>query len=52
MMLFYDETQRPSAKGMLDHEWIREGGVAGDNMIQPEVRWGPGGYVCVCGGGG
>lgn len=37
-MMTYDRHQRPSARDMLNHDWIREGGVAGDNLIEPEVR--------------
>eukprot|EP00878_Enallax_costatus_P023431 GHUV01024924.1.p1 GENE.GHUV01024924.1~~GHUV01024924.1.p1 ORF type:complete len:422 (+),score=89.91 GHUV01024924.1:936-2201(+) len=37
LMMTYDPKHRPSAREMLAHEWIREGGVAGDNPIEPEV---------------
>lgn len=36
-MMTWDARQRPSARDMLSHPWIREGGLAGDNMIEPEV---------------
>ncbi|KIY92961.1 hypothetical protein MNEG_15002 [Monoraphidium neglectum] len=36
-MMTWRAELRPSAKEMLQHEWIREGGVAGDNVIQQEV---------------
>jgi len=36
-MMTYEPKQRPSAAEMLQHEWVREGGVAGDNVIVPEV---------------
>jgi len=40
-LMTWSSEARPSAKDMLKHEWIREGGVAGDNTIQPEVGlWG------------
>jgi calcium-dependent protein kinase len=37
MMMTWSPDTRPSAREMLGHEWIKEGGVAGDNAIQPEV---------------
>ena len=43
-MMTFEEAARPSAREMLAHEWVREGGVAGDNVIQPEVRV----RVCAC----
>eukprot|EP00775_Hariotina_reticulata_P005113 gene5113-5353_t len=36
-MMTYEPKQRPTAAQMLQHEWVREGGVAGDNIIVPEV---------------
>jgi hypothetical protein len=33
----YDPAARPSARDMLAQEWLREGGAAGDNPLQPEV---------------
>lgn len=36
-MMTYDPKQRPTAREMLEHEWVREGGLAGDNVIEPEV---------------
>lgn len=32
-----DPDKRPSARDMLQHEWIREHGEAGENEIEPEV---------------
>ncbi|WIA30466.1 hypothetical protein OEZ86_000550 [Tetradesmus obliquus] len=37
LMMTYSDKRRPSARDMLGHEWIREGGVAGSNVIEPEV---------------
>jgi hypothetical protein len=37
-MLVRDPTQRATAEEVLAHEWVRENGVAGDNVIEPEVR--------------
>jgi hypothetical protein len=37
MMMTYSDKRRPTARDMLKHEWIREGGVAGCNVIEPEV---------------
>lgn len=37
LMMTYNDKRRPSARDMLGHEWIREGGVAGSNVIEPEV---------------
>lgn len=36
MMTWYDR-KRPTARDMLQHPWIRKDGVAGSNMIEPEV---------------
>jgi hypothetical protein len=36
-MMTYCDKKRPSARDMLKHDWIREGGVAGSNVIEPEV---------------
>ena len=36
-MMTFDPGMRPTARDMLRHEWVREGGVAGDNVLQPEV---------------
>lgn len=33
----WDARQRPSAREMLNHPWIRKDGVAGSNVIEPEV---------------
>ena len=37
MMLVRDPLKRATAQEILNHEWLREGGVAGDNVIEPEV---------------
>ncbi|KIY98461.1 calcium-dependent protein kinase [Monoraphidium neglectum] len=36
-MLVRNPTKRATAADVLRHEWVREGGVAGDNVIEPEV---------------
>lgn len=36
-MMTWDARQRPSARELLAHPWIRKDGVAGDNVIEPEV---------------
>jgi calcium-dependent protein kinase len=36
-MLVRDPRKRATAADILKHEWVREGGVAGDNVIEPEV---------------
>jgi len=36
-MLVRDPSKRASAAEVLADEWIRENGVAGDNLIEPEV---------------
>lgn len=36
-MLVRDPRKRATAAEVLEHEWVREGGVAGDNVIEPEV---------------
>jgi calcium-dependent protein kinase len=36
-MMTYDYKDRPTAREMLEHEWVREDGVATDNELQPEV---------------
>ncbi|KAI8470620.1 MAG: kinase-like domain-containing protein [Monoraphidium minutum] len=36
-MLVRDPRKRATAAEVLAHEWVREGGVAGDNVIEPEV---------------
>lgn len=36
-MLVRDRNKRATAADVLAHEWIKEGGVAGDNVIEPEV---------------
>eukprot|EP00879_Flechtneria_rotunda_P004051 GHRR01004294.1.p1 GENE.GHRR01004294.1~~GHRR01004294.1.p1 ORF type:complete len:279 (+),score=107.43 GHRR01004294.1:1153-1989(+) len=36
-MLVRDPSQRATAAEVLAHDWIRENGVAGDNLIEPEV---------------
>ncbi len=36
-MLVRDPRKRATANEVLQHEWVREGGVAGDNVIEPEV---------------
>lgn len=36
-MMTYDPKKRPTAAEMLQHDWVREGGVAGDNVIETEV---------------
>jgi hypothetical protein len=37
MMMTYDASIRPSARDMLAHAWVREGGLAEDTKLQPEV---------------
>lgn len=37
MMLVRDPSKRATAAQVLAHPWIMEGGVAGDNEIEPEV---------------
>ncbi|KAI8472038.1 MAG: hypothetical protein J3K34DRAFT_458027 [Monoraphidium minutum] len=37
LMMTYDPDMRPTAREVLRHPWVVEGGVAGDNLIQPEV---------------
>lgn len=37
MMMARDPNDRPTAQEMLQHQWIRENGCAGDNEIVPEV---------------
>lgn len=36
-MMTWDARKRPSAREMLQHPWIRKDGVAGSNIIEPEV---------------
>jgi hypothetical protein len=36
-MLERDPSQRVTVEGVLDHEWVREGGVADDKHIDLEV---------------
>lgn len=36
-MLVRDPRKRATAEEVLRHDWIRENGVAGDNVIEPEV---------------
>jgi hypothetical protein len=36
-MMTWDARERPSAREMLQHPWIRKDGVAGSNVIEPEV---------------
>lgn len=36
-MMTWNDKHRPYAREMLRHEWVREGGVAGDNVLEPEV---------------
>ena len=36
-MLVRDPRKRATAEDVLGHEWVKEGGVAGDNVIEPEV---------------
>ncbi|GBF87804.1 calcium-dependent kinase-like protein [Raphidocelis subcapitata] len=36
-MMTFEPSARPSARQMLAQEWVREGGAAGDNELQPEV---------------
>lgn len=36
-MMTWDARKRPTARDMLQHPWIRKDGVAGDNLIEPEV---------------
>lgn len=36
-MLVRDPRKRATAAEVLAHEWVKEGGVAGDNVIEPEV---------------
>jgi hypothetical protein len=37
LMMTWDARKRPSARDMLGHPWIRKDGVAGSNVIEPEV---------------
>ncbi len=37
-MLTRDPTARATATEVLNHEWVKEDGVAGDVEIEPEVR--------------
>jgi hypothetical protein len=36
-MMTWNDRKRPSARDMLQHPWIRKDGVAGFNVIEPEV---------------
>jgi serine/threonine protein kinase len=36
-MMTWSADARPSARDMLEHEWIRKDGVASDTQLQPEV---------------
>ncbi|KAI8471958.1 MAG: kinase-like domain-containing protein [Monoraphidium minutum] len=36
-MMTRDPKQRPSARAMLQHEWVKECGAAGDEPLEPEV---------------
>jgi calcium-dependent protein kinase len=36
-MLTRDPAKRATADEVLNHEWVRENGVAGSNVIEPEV---------------
>lgn len=36
-MLERDPSKRPSALELLQHPWVKENGVAGDNIIETEV---------------
>jgi hypothetical protein len=36
-MMTWCEERRPSAREMLGDPWVREGGLAGDNVLEPEV---------------
>lgn len=36
-MMTWDARKRPSAREMLQHPWIMKDGVAGSNVIEPEV---------------
>jgi len=37
-MLERDPSKRATATEVLNHEWVKENGVAGDVEIEPEVR--------------
>ena len=36
-MMTWDARQRPSARDMLQHPWVKKDGVAPDRPLEPEV---------------
>jgi calcium-dependent protein kinase len=50
-MLVRDPSKRATATDILNHDWVKENGVAGDVEIEPEVGGRGEACMCVCVGG-